>query len=96
MGGHQGAVPYRRQDDISYSAPGRTFDWKYPPDRQGRTVAGFTRLGEAFEGLTASFDGLRDSIQRVTEWARVGSQKDYALVDAEGGPADAAEEEEGH
>lgn len=101
MAGRLNVNPYRRQDRIAYEAPGRMFDWKYPPGRSAQDR--FAQLGASFERLSETFDGfserLQAAIHRVAEAASVArdamDQGSYALVDAEGGPAD-AEEEEGH
>lgn len=89
MGGRLNRTPhFQPQTHIRYTAPGRMFDWKFPADRAGRTEASMGKIRDSFGRLSRVMERLGEVAERVKE------QSAYALVDAEGGPADAAEEEE--
>jgi hypothetical protein len=71
------------------------FDWKFPADRAGRTEVSMGKIRDSFGRLSVGLGSLSRVMERLGEMAeRAKEQSAYALVDAEGGPADVAEEEE--
>lgn len=84
---------------IPYTAPGRMFDWTYPPDRDGKRRAAFRNMTAAFDGLSTKMGTLAEAIGNAAEALKKPAQQaDYALVDGEeeaDAPEEAQDPEEG-